>query len=352
MIKLDYTLESPEERKALVEQIIAENADLTPAYLEILADYLILCMEKQEKKERKILTENRLITVNKRECSFEGLVSQMENGEDGLYGLIKEDNKQAIFKPKISITKEDIETIPPLKQLREAIELYEAALKRAAGTKQAYLIKKALIEMRKDQYIIKQAYQKPVQSMGKIPPYQKIHPMLEDTSTIKGQQVTVDGVSLMNPKVTSAILCDYSRLRQESYDQFNGDLYYLIRVFDDMCDKALANYPIYERIVQLKIDKKQNLEIQEILKNEFNTTYSTEYISSLWRNKIPKMIAEAALEDFLIWHYTTHDWPMKKCSKCGQIKPAHNQFFSKNKTSRDHLYSICKKCRNKGGRQK
>lgn len=96
MIKLDYTIESPEERKALVEQIIAETPDLTPAYLEILGDYLVLCMEKQEKKERKILTENRLVTVNKRECSFEGLASQMENGEDGVYSLIT-DNKNTIF---------------------------------------------------------------------------------------------------------------------------------------------------------------------------------------------------------------------------------------------------------------
>ena len=52
MIKLDYTLESPEERKALVEKIIAETPDITPAYLEILGNYLVLCMEKQERKER------------------------------------------------------------------------------------------------------------------------------------------------------------------------------------------------------------------------------------------------------------------------------------------------------------
>jgi hypothetical protein len=53
-------------------------------------------MEKQEKKEKAILTENRLATVNKRECSFEGLVSQLENGEDGIYNLINE-SKQTIF---------------------------------------------------------------------------------------------------------------------------------------------------------------------------------------------------------------------------------------------------------------
>lgn len=75
LIKLDYTLESPEDRNELVKKIIEENPDLNDSYLEILADYLILCMEKQERKERKILTDNRLTTVNKRETSFEGLVS-------------------------------------------------------------------------------------------------------------------------------------------------------------------------------------------------------------------------------------------------------------------------------------
>lgn len=75
LIKLDYTLESPEDRNELVKKIIEENPELNDSYLEILADYLILCMEKQERKERKILTDNRLTTVNKRETSFEGLVS-------------------------------------------------------------------------------------------------------------------------------------------------------------------------------------------------------------------------------------------------------------------------------------
>lgn len=114
IIKLDYTLETPEERVALVNKILEENPEPNEKYLEILADYLILCMEKQEKKERKILTENRLMTVNKREISYEGLVSQLENGEDGIYNLIN-DNKNQIFQPKVTITKKDLEDIQPLR---------------------------------------------------------------------------------------------------------------------------------------------------------------------------------------------------------------------------------------------
>ena len=148
MIKLDYTLETPEERNELVKKILEENPNPNESYLEILANYLILCMEKQERKERKILTDNRMTTVNKRETSFEGLVSQFENGEDGIYNLIAED-KNTIFQPKVTITKKDLEEIPFLQQLRDAISSWEERAKTATG-KDAYIIKKTIIDLRKD----------------------------------------------------------------------------------------------------------------------------------------------------------------------------------------------------------
>ena len=149
MTKLDYSITSPIERKELVEKILEENSEPNDKYLEVLADYLVLGMEKQEKKEKKILTENRLSTINKREVSFEGLVSQFENGEDGVYNLMAEEDKNVIFKPKITITKKDLEEIPELRQLREAISVWENRLKTATG-KDVYIIKKTLIEMRRE----------------------------------------------------------------------------------------------------------------------------------------------------------------------------------------------------------
>lgn len=50
IIKLDYTIESPQERNKLVEAILAETPNPSEQYLEILADYLVLCMEKEERK--------------------------------------------------------------------------------------------------------------------------------------------------------------------------------------------------------------------------------------------------------------------------------------------------------------
>ena len=346
MIKLDYSLQTPEERNELVQRILNEQRDepLSNAYLEVLADYLILCMEKQERRERNILTDNRMTTVNKRETSFEGLVSQFENGEDGIYNLMTEDKNQ-IFQPKVSITKKDLEEIEPLKQLREAIEYWEEKLKTTEG-KDAFTIKRTLIELRKDQYVIKNAYRKPIvftqaiKSKNFIPLEGEI--TLDEEGYCKSK-----GVVLTDPAVCSAVLCNYSKLKQDSYDNFESDTWYLIYDFENVCDRALEKYPLYMRIVECKIDGMQNIDIQETLQMEFGIKHSLEYISSLWRKKIPALIASAAEDIYLDWYYmNVEKGQYKKCSRCGEVKLAHNKYFSKNKTSKDGFYSICKNCRN------
>ena len=342
-INLDYTLQSPEERKQLVEKILEETTELSDRYLEILADYLVLAMEKQERKERKILTENRMATVNKRETSFEGLVSQFENGEDGIYNLVTEDKNQ-IFQHKVEITEQDLQDIPYLNQVREAIQEWEKRLKTATG-RNAYIIKRAIIDLRKDQYIIKNAFRKPVVTMHASHATHWVP--LEYTEEIVDGEIKYSGASLLDYKVCSAVLCNYSKLKAAGEGEFMSDTWYFMLDFDKVSSKALAPYPYYERLVELKIDGKQNLEIQKILQQEFGIKHSIEYISSLWRNKIPKLIAAQAEEDFLEhWYLVEEKGEYKKCNRCGQIKLAHNKYFSKNKTSKDGFYSICKNCRN------
>jgi hypothetical protein len=118
--------------------------------------------------------------------------------------------------------------------------------------------------------------------------------------------------------------------------------------FDDVLGRALEPYPLYRKLVEMKIDGYQNIEIQEELEKEFGIRHSVEYISSLWRKKIPKLIASTAEDQWLDEYYLSQEkGKYKKCSRCGQIKLAHNKYFSKNKTSKDGFYSICKDCRNK-----
>ena len=348
-IKMDFSLETPEERNALVQKIIEQTPPekLTHKYLEKLADYIIFAMDKQERKNKKILTDNRMVTVSKRETSFEGLAGRLENGEDGIYNMIAND-KNIIFSPKISITEKDIAEIPGLKELRDEIEKVEARAKIARG-KKAFLLKKQAIEMRQDQYVIKNAYRRPIYCMNLIKSFAKLD-LSETISIDENGNVTSTGlVNLFDEKHVSALLCNYAKIKEDSWSDFNGDAKWLMMDLDTVVDNALKDkFPLYYDLVIYKIDGKQNQEIQELLYEKHGIKHSVEYISSLWRNKIPKLIAEQAQNDWLIWHYTQEEkgkW--KKCSRCGQIKLAHNRFFSKNKTSKDGFYSICKCCRNK-----
>ena len=349
VIRLDYSIEDPEERVKLVEKIIENTpqSNLTNRYLEILANYIIFAMTKKQKKEKKINTENRMVTINKRQTSFEGLVGKFENGEDGIYNMIIND-KNVLLTPKYQITKEDIEQIPALRQLRDEIVKIEEQQKKARGKKK-FLLKKQIIEMRQDQYVIKSAYRPVTYSLNLVKSLSFLDLSDEIEINQKGQIVNKGLISLFNPTHISILLCNYSKIKESCWDKFNSDIYYLMIVLEQAIDTVLKkDYPMLYDLLIYKIDGKSNLQIQNLLFNTYNMTHSIEYLSSLWRNKIPKIIADYIEKQQLIWYYTTEKkgkW--KRCSRCGQIKLAHNKFFSKNNTSKDGFYSICKECRNK-----
>ena len=91
-----------------------------------------------QKKKKMITTSNRQVTIDKRETSYEELVSKFENGEDGVYNLINID-KNIYLEPKIEITEEDIAEVPGLGALRQRIEEIEAQAKKAVGKRKYFL---------------------------------------------------------------------------------------------------------------------------------------------------------------------------------------------------------------------
>ena len=278
------------------------------------------------------------------------MVAQFENGEDGIYNLV-DDNKHTILDPKDRITKRDLREIPELQQTTESIAYWDNKVKTSTG-KDAYIAKKALIETRKDQYVIKNAFRQPVQASFTVHSVHNIN--LDDSVAVDEDGNCVpSGVSLLNPKICSTILCNYSKLIENSWGRFDSDTFYLMIEFDRISELALTPYPMYYRLVQCKIDGMQNAQIRDVLLEEFGIEHSLEYISSLWRNKIPQIIASKAEDLYLDWYYLeVEKGKYKRCSKCGKIKLATNKYFSKNKTSRDGWYSMCKECRNSKGVEK
>lgn len=348
ILKLDYTITDVQERNKLVHKIIENTPSekLTPYYLEELTKYLTISTEI--KKEKQILTDNRLVTVNKRQTSFEGLVSKLENGEDGIYNFMTGGDKNILFVPKIEITANDIETIPGLRQLREQIKKIEIKQKAASGKKK-FLLTKQLIQMRQDQYVLKSIY-KPFIATKKVSKgINNINLAQKITINNKGVPQSNGLISFFNSEHICFLLLNYSKLKEDAWGRFEDDLYYLMEDLDILIEESLKDkYPILYDILIYKIDGLTNKQIVAQLKRKHDISYSIEYLSSLWRQKIPKIISEYAKQKWIIWHYTVEEkgkW--KRCSRCHQIKLAHPYFFTKNKTSKDGWYSMCKECRNK-----
>lgn len=354
-IKLDYFLTSVADRNKLVQKIIDNTppSQLTEKYLEILSNYILdAAMTKEEKKSKYITTSNRQVTIDKRETSYEELVSKFENGEDGVYNLINND-KNMYLTPKNIITAEDYAEVPGMRQLKEEIESIEKQAAAASG-KQKYLLKKQAIEMRQQQYILKEMWRQPYKSLvasntggNPIELNENIH--IDEN----GEPVSDSIISFFKPEHISAILCNYELLHTHLRHKYSSDFHYLMRDFDKLLREGLLSSPPYQALVRAKIEGHTNAEIQQMLKEEFGLHHTQEYISAIWRKKIPKMLAEKAKKDYLIWYYTEVEYgSWKRCSCCGEVKLAHNYFFSKNNTSKDGYYSICKECRCKKSKKK
>ena len=351
----DTSLKTPEERNAHITEFLANTPSekLTPYFLDRLAEYIISAKTIDERhKTNSVITSNRKKRMDYRETSFEGLIGKLENGEDGIYNMIAND-KNIIFQPRADITEEEIETIPYLKEWQETIDKVVKMRDSAAGSRRRKLTQQ-IIEMRQDKYVIRSSYKKPIYSMNLIKSLPKVN--LAETIEIdeKGFPHSNGLISLFNEEHVAAILANYSKIKEDSWDRVNEDAKWLIYDLENLIDAALKEkYPMLYDLMIYKIDGRTNAEIQSLLFDTYGKTHTVEYLSSLWKNKIPKLIAEEASRQYLIWYYTFKErghW--KKCNRCGQIKLGHNFFFSKNKTAKDGWYSICKECRNNKTKEK
>lgn len=335
-LNLNYQLTTPEERLEFINNLIKVRGknSFSTKELEIMANYLLI----QERRSDYIVTQNRSATIKKRETSYEGLIDKLEQGEAGIQPLIAND-KNIIFTPPISITEEEVKSIPHMRQLKEAI----AALENAnVSGRSAYIAKKASIELRQDQYVLKQFYKPPTRLQQKTKSSSPIswitdYEVAEDQATI----TSVGTISLMNPKHVEALLVHLKFLEGAPADT---DIYYLVEELKVLLSKL---DPVVRRLAELKIAEASNQDIQTAIAAEFDTIHSLEYLSSLWRNKVPKMIAAIAKEEWLEWYYTFKEKGVyKTCTRCGKAKLASNLYFSRNRSDVSGLYSICKDCRN------
>lgn len=333
-IFLDNKLKSYEDRLAQVDKEVERIGEdnLSVFMKDRIATYLIETTHLKPRGD--IITPNRMVTVNKRETSREGLVDKLEGGESAFHGLVNED-KNTILTPKVEITEEDLAEIPTLRQLRNEIDKLEKYIEDHPDmdVRQRGKMRQTIIEMRKDQYVLKTSFRQPIFGHG-------------NANSFDGDAEY--NISLTDKEQVKSLLLNYAGLKEEFNDQLNSDMKWILDELDSLVRESLANEPTLLYILEKKIDGIGNAEIKEGLSKYFGVEHTQEYISSLYRNKIPSAISKLATDRWLDDVYMNRlKGTYKRCSRCGEIKLANNRNFSINRTSSSKFYSICKKCRNK-----
>ena len=115
---------------------------------------------------------------------------------------------------------------------------------------------------------------------------------------------------------------------------------------------ALADLTEVQReILDLKINKVKNDDIAREINKRYGKSYSANYISTIFRQKIIPQINETAQFHALIIENMCFEENFKKCNGCGQWLLIDAQNFVRKSRSKDGFSTKCKKC-DRADRQK
>lgn len=109
---------------------------------------------------------------------------------------------------------------------------------------------------------------------------------------------------------------------------------------------------IQYKILDMKKDKIHNQDIADFVNFKYGKSYSTNYISTIFRQKIIKAICEAATYHELVISNLYFPENFKKCSGCGRHLLIDSHNFVKKTRSKDGFTNRCKICDRNARKQK
>lgn len=101
---------------------------------------------------------------------------------------------------------------------------------------------------------------------------------------------------------------------------------------------------IQKEILHLKINKVKNQDIIKIINGKYNKSYTANYISTIFKQKIIKQINNAAAIHEEIIENIFFPENFKRCNSCGKILLCDSNNFVKKTRSKDGFSNRCKKC--------
>lgn len=334
--------------------------DIVGHDLEKLADYLLFADNKEQRKkpkEEQISTGIITRSQNERNQKRESLTDDLSMYENNLkYNVkpsfysedkrhkkkmdIEEENpKKRKLKMKRtdtkSITKEDLEKYPVIKETYELVDKIKQEISTGMDMFGNILNEEQIrkkrwlnIELRKDAVAYKDAMQKHVNAKSVIK---------------QGLNGKLD-VNFADQEVIEFLFLEYSQLKQYCFDDINSDLKHILMDFEKLVDSASLPEIIKEVFV-LKVDGLSHAEINKELEHKFQIQFGKQHISTIIRNIIPKRIIDTYLRNREDWFYLEIvKGKYKKCTRCHEIKLASDSYFSKDKKGSYGYKSICKKC--------
>ena len=117
----------------------------------------------------------------------------------------------------------------------------------------------------------------------------------------------------------------------------------LLRTFDFYVEIAQLD-PIQMDILRQKQEGKKNKEVADFINQKYHRTYTPNYISTLFRQKIIKSINAAAAYHEQIVENLCFEENFKRCSMCGDLLLIDERNFIHRSRSKDGFSNRCKRC--------
>lgn len=404
MLKLDFSIVGSDDRSKFVNAFFDANPDYKPTQseLETLSNYILFGKDTDgtsivDRGEIEIDTKYNSYKKRKAE-SLDELMDMPGFNENTIVTKYVYRHPKP---PKIDRNDPEMAAIPGMKELWEAIDRLAYILGVCDGTIEQdpskpidtsvysqtdlYKLKHSLIDLRKQQYVIKELH-RPIEH--------SFNPNVHKGSCGEAPQQPIDweqywfyplGLRLMpldgrfdcpqdyEKKLTPwdrLQSLDEPRLRAKNIIDFTNSehIYLLAKQYqnlsvgieqdhDGLCAAIIDTLEFYaaranltesrQLIWDMKCGQCGNNTIREKVNSQFGTSYNENYISTLFKQNICGDIAEAARihADYFLNRDNESAW--KICTHCGQRKLRDTREFMRKAKSSDGLASRCKKCESK-----
>lgn len=394
MVNLDFSIPTSAGRRDYVEKYMTDNSDkkFSSSDLETIANYILYGKDEDsgesivDRKEVQIKTKYN--SYSKKEPESLDELIESPTFDERIFNTDK--NRYKSIKPKIDREK-DVD-VPGIQELWKSIDRYQHIIDANTGkiddpaapklsSVELYKFKHMVIDLRRQQFYLRDMVKPTICMFGTSA--RKVHQQesdgipwdLENSNfSIAPLGVLIgNDEKFLNPREYRGPSYTYNSEAEYTIDFRNYEhIYYLLENYEDLRISVInkpestisflldtldfyiekANLSDAKKVIlDYKRNKIQNEIIRKKLEKDFGLTHSANYISTIWKQKICKEIAEAAQLHYDYYLNREKPFRWKKCNQCGKIKLKDTREFMRKSRSSDGLASRCKEC-DKKNRQK